>query len=187
MSQNINIQELVNEITQPNAVCVIDNEVPENPEKRHLHLIYSLVNIVKQCIQKEMYHPYIHIKDIQGNFLFNDRLHIEDANINQTAINNPGYCDIHLIMQKDTSKIYYCATTPDTLADNNRYYIDQVNFTNGTIDTIAYKKAAFAILDMIKKGEKLDLNQSIDTSVTVHNYEPNSKHWSIEYYQINCW
>ncbi|OED38854.1 hypothetical protein AB832_04320 [Flavobacteriaceae bacterium (ex Bugula neritina AB1)] len=128
MSQNINIQGLVNEITQPNAVCVIDNEVPKNSEKRHLHMLYGLVNIVKKCIQKKMYHPYIHIKDIDGNFLFNDRLHIEEAAINQIAINNPAYCDIHLIKHQGTSKIYYCASTPDTLADNNRYYMDYTSY-----------------------------------------------------------
>jgi hypothetical protein len=42
MSQNFNIQEFVNEIIQPNALCVVANEVLENPEKRHLHTLYSL-------------------------------------------------------------------------------------------------------------------------------------------------
>lgn len=185
MSQNINIQGLVNEITQPNAVCIIDNEVPKNPEKRYLHIMYSLINIVKKCILKEVYNPYIHIKDVHGNFLFNDRIRIEDNTINQTVINNPGYCDIHLIKRKDSLSVYYCATTPDSLADNNRFYMDQINFSNGILDKIAYEKAGIVILDMVKKGENIGSNTPVDTSVTVHNFEPDSKHWVIEYYQIN--
>lgn len=182
MESNIDIQELVNEITQPNVVCAIDNKVPKNPEERSLHILFSLMNIVKGCIQKDMYHPYIHIKDVDGNLLFNNRIEINKESINQTAINNPGYCDINLIKEKDSLNIYYCATTPDTLADNNRFYMSYINFTNGKLDKVAYEKAATTILNMVKEGEGIDKNTPIDTSVTVHNYHPNSNFWTIEYF-----
>jgi hypothetical protein len=187
MSQNIDIQEIVNEITQPNAVCVIGNEVPENPNKRYLHILYSLMNIVKKCILKEVSSPYIHIKDVHGNFLFNDRIHIGGHIINLTAINNPGYCDIHLIKRNNSLSAYYYAATPDSLTDNNRFYMAQINFSNGILNSIAYEKAAIVILDMVKKGENMDSNTPVETSITVHNFEPDSKHWVIEYNQTNNW
>lgn len=182
MPSKTNIQKLVDEITQPNAVCVINNEVPENEEDRFLHILYSLITLIKGCISKEVYHPYIHIKDVYGNFLFNDRLHIHEWKVNQIAIGNSGYCDIHLIKKKGSKAVYYYAATPDTLADNNRFYLSHINFSNGEINEIAYQIAATSILKMVKEGEGIDKNTPIDTSVTVHNYDPNSKFWMIEYF-----
>jgi len=180
MSQKINIRELVDEISQPNVVCVIDNEIPVAPEESHLHIIYSLVNIVKQCISKKLYNPYIHIKDVHGTLFFNNRLHIEQANISEKAVNNPGYCNIHLIKNENSLTVYYCATTPKSLTNDNQFYLNQINFSNGTLNEKAYEIAAVAIVKMVKEGEHIDHKTPIDTSLTVHNYEQETKQWRIE-------
>ncbi len=182
MSQNINIQELVNEIGQPNAVCLINNDVPKNPEERNLHIIYSLVNIVKQCIIKGMYTPYIHVKDIHGKLHFNDRLYIKETEVDQEAMNYPGYCDIHLVKSKDSLTAYYCATTPKSMANNQSFYLNIINFSNGTLDREAYEQAKEAILNMVKREEGIDDSTNVNTSFTVHNYEAKDKTWQIVYY-----
>ncbi len=183
MNLHINIHELVNEITQPNAVCVVNNEVPENVEERFLHTLYGLLKTVKSCILKEMYHPYIHIKDIHGTFLFNDRLHICEEGVNNMAMNNPGYCDIHLVQKKHSSDVYYCATISDLLADDHKFYMNKINFVNaGDLNSVAYKEAGKSIMNMVKKGEGIDKNTPLDTSVTVHDYDPNSKLWTVVFF-----
>ncbi len=78
MFQNSNIQELVNKITQPDATCKLDYEVPQVLEERHLCLISSLIEGVKLCVRNTMYTPYVHIKDAKGDFIFNNRLKIEN-------------------------------------------------------------------------------------------------------------
>jgi hypothetical protein len=181
MSQNINIQELVDEISQPNVVCVIGNKVPKNPEDNYLHVIYSLVNIIRRCIYQKLYNPYIHIKDIHGKLLFNDRLHIADIDINQIAIRNAGYYDIHLIKRKNSLMVYYCVITPE-LITQNKPYINRINFTDGIFEEIAYRKAADVLIKMIKKEEKINHSASVNSSITVHNYEPDTQQWCIEHF-----
>ncbi len=187
MAQEINIQEFVDEITQPNVECVIDNEVPEDEAERFGHIVYSLITIIRQCIRKQMLHPYLHIKDVNGNFLFNSRLVITESPVNIMAMDNLAYCDIHLIKKGATSEVYYCATTPDTLADNNRFYLNRINFTNGVLDRNAYEKATQVIIKMIRKNEHIAPGTPMDASITVHHYEPESKVWEIESYRIGQW
>ena len=187
MSQQISIQDIVDEITQPNVVCVIDNEVPQHPEEQYLHIIYSLIHIVKQCVVKAMHTPYIHIKDVKGNFLFNERLNIVEDPINLIALDIASDCDIHLIKIKGTAIIYYCATTSNWLANTNRFYLNKINLTNGTIDELAYKKAGYTILNMVREGENIAKDVAIDTNVTVHSYDRDTKYWEIEFCMKKLW
>lgn len=183
MLHNIQIQELVDEIWHPDIVCKIDNEVPKNVEDRYLHILYSLVNIVKRCVTKGLHSPYIHIKDVHGELLFNDRLNIINKRINKFILYKPEYCEIHLIKKRNSLAVYYYAFTPQSIADNNRFYLNQINFSNGTLNLEAYQKAATAILKMVKKGGAIDDNTLMDTSVTLHNYDPDTKQWSIDYHR----
>ncbi|WP_103867302.1 hypothetical protein [Aquimarina sp. I32.4] len=179
MLQNINIQKLVDEISQPNVVCEIDNEIPKNAEGRYIHIIYTLVNIVRPCMYKKLFNPYIHIKDIHGKLLFNDRLHIADTAINEIAIKNARYFDVHLVRRKDSLMVHYCVVTPELIAQN-RPYVNRINFTDGVFKEVAYRKAASIIIKMIKDKEKMDHNSSENFSITVHNYEPETQKWCIE-------
>lgn len=180
--QNINIQELVNEITQPDAVCLINDEVPETSEKRYLHLIYGLANVVKQCFQKEMYNPYLHIKDGNGDFLYNDRLYIEESKIYTFALKNTSECEIHLIKKEDSLGFYYHAITQQSLTNDNRFYLEEIDFNDGVFGEKMYDEAADSIIKMIKKRENIRNNIQLITSTVVHNYKPKTKQWSIEHW-----
>lgn len=60
--------------------------------------------------------------------------------------------------------------------------MSQINFADEVLNRVAYQKAVITIFDMVKKGEGIDKNTLIDTSVTVRSYGVDSKHWSIEYW-----
>ena len=180
MFQNSNIQELVNKITQPDVTCKLDYEVPQVSEERHLCLISSLIEVVKLCVRNTMYTPYVHIKDAKGDFIFNNRLKIENSRLNLLAINNLGDCEIHWIKRKNALNAYYCVSISDSQGYKGERQLNKINFSNAAFNEKSDTSAAHIILKAIIRIEKIDTTMVKDTSVTIHNFEPSTSSWRIE-------
>ncbi len=180
MFQNSNIQDLVNEITQPDVICTLEDEMPQVSEERHLYLISSLLEVVKLCVKNTMYTPYVHIKDAKGDFIFNNRLKIENSKLNLLAINNPGDCEIHWVKTKHALNAYYCVSIPDSEGYKAERYLNKINFSKGAFNERSDSSAAHIILKAITRIEKIDTAKARDTSVTIHDFEPNTSAWRIE-------
>ncbi len=177
----INIQKLVDDVSSPTAVCVLDSEI-NDPQSRKNYVSYALLNLVRQCVSKELYDPYIHIKDITGRLYFNDRLHIIKDEMLPVAILDRGTYEVHFVQNQDSMLVSSCGETP-YLANKNTV-LNQINFTgDGELTDKAFIGASKIIINKIKEKQGVPLDSLGDTNLVVHYHDTLKKEWHLTFFE----